>query len=133
MAASTSGRRSSCRVGTPVRFPASSRWPGTPGSSRPSPPGGPPGDGPAPTAAGVSVGDGRRTSVMRPWLAGVGGAPLARPPRGGPAPGLLPAAEAAPDARTTTAHGGTGPPMPFVPEAVVGQGVILAMLAYAGG
>jgi FAD/FMN-containing dehydrogenase len=46
--------------------------------------------------------------------------------------GFIAAAEAAPDELSTIANVMNCPPMPFVAEDVVGQVVILAMLAYAG-
>jgi FAD binding domain/Berberine and berberine like len=46
--------------------------------------------------------------------------------------GFIAAAEAAPDELSTIANVMNCPPMPFLPENVVGQVVILAMLAYAG-
>jgi len=46
--------------------------------------------------------------------------------------GFIAAAEAAPDELSTIANIMNAPPMPFLPEEVHGQVVILAMLAYAG-
>jgi FAD/FMN-containing dehydrogenase len=46
--------------------------------------------------------------------------------------GFIAAAEAAPDELSTIANVMNAPPMPFLPEAVHGQVVILGMLAYAG-
>jgi FAD/FMN-containing dehydrogenase len=46
--------------------------------------------------------------------------------------GFISAAEAAPDEVSTIANVMNAPPMPFLPEEVVGKVVILGMLAYAG-
>ncbi len=46
--------------------------------------------------------------------------------------GFIAAAEAAPDELSTIANIMNAPPMPFLPEEVHGQVVILGMLAYAG-
>ena len=46
--------------------------------------------------------------------------------------GFIAAAEAAPEELSTIANVMPAPPMPFLPEAVQGQLVILAMMAYAG-
>ncbi len=46
--------------------------------------------------------------------------------------GFIAAAEAAPEELTTIANVMNAPPMPFLPEDVVGQVVIMGMLAYAG-
>jgi len=47
--------------------------------------------------------------------------------------GFIAAAEAAPDELSTIANVMPAPPMPFLPEEVHGQLVILATIAYAGG
>ena len=47
--------------------------------------------------------------------------------------GFVAAAEAAPEELSTIANVMNAPPMPFLPSGVVGQVVILAMIAYAGG
>ena len=46
--------------------------------------------------------------------------------------GFIAAAEAAPDELSTIANVMTAPPMPFLPEDVVGTTIILAIVAYAG-
>ena len=46
--------------------------------------------------------------------------------------GFIAAAEAAPEELSTIANVMNAPPMPFLPEEVHGQVVILGMLAYAG-
>jgi FAD/FMN-containing dehydrogenase len=46
--------------------------------------------------------------------------------------GFIAAAEAAPEELSTIANVMSAPPMPFLPEDVVGQPIILAILAYAG-
>ncbi|MGH2418194.1 MAG: FAD-binding oxidoreductase [Candidatus Limnocylindria bacterium] len=46
--------------------------------------------------------------------------------------GFVAAAEAAPDELSTIANVMNAPPMPFLPEEVVGQVVILGMMAFAG-
>jgi FAD/FMN-containing dehydrogenase len=66
-------------------------------------------------------------------LDGVVGGILVLPATADSVAGFIAAAEAAPDELSTIANVMNCPPMPFVPEDVVGQVVILAMLAYAGG
>jgi FAD/FMN-containing dehydrogenase len=66
-------------------------------------------------------------------LDGVVGGILILPATAESVAGFISAAEAAPDEVSTIANVMNCPPMPFVPEGVVGQVVILAMLAYAGG
>jgi FAD/FMN-containing dehydrogenase len=66
-------------------------------------------------------------------LNGVVGGLLVIPATAETVAGFIAAAEAAPDELSTIANVMNCPPMPFVPEDVVGQVVILAMLAYAGG
>jgi FAD/FMN-containing dehydrogenase len=65
-------------------------------------------------------------------LAGVVGGILVLPANADTVAGFIAAAEAAPDELSTIANVMNCPPMPFVPEEVVGQVVILAMLAFAG-
>ena len=66
-------------------------------------------------------------------LDGVVGGILVLPATAESVAGFIAAAQAAPDELSTIANVMNCPPMPFVPEDVVGQVVILAMLAYAGG
>ena len=66
-------------------------------------------------------------------LDGVVGGILVLPANADTIAGFIAAAEAAPDELSTIANVMNCPPMPFVPQDVVGQVVILAMLAYAGG
>jgi len=66
-------------------------------------------------------------------LDGVVGGILVLPASAQTVAGFIAAAEAAPDELSTIANVMNCPPMPFVPEEVHGQVVILAMLAYAGG
>jgi FAD/FMN-containing dehydrogenase len=66
-------------------------------------------------------------------LDGVVGGILVLPANAETVAGFIAAAEAAPDELSTIANVMNCPPMPFVPEEVHGQVVILAMLAYAGG
>jgi FAD/FMN-containing dehydrogenase len=66
-------------------------------------------------------------------LDGVVGGILVLPANAETVAGFIAAAEAAPDELSTIANVMNCPPMPFVPEEIHGQVVILAMLAYAGG
>jgi hypothetical protein len=66
-------------------------------------------------------------------LDGVVGGILVLPATAESVAGFIAAAEAAPDELSTIANVMNCPPMPFVPEEIHGQVVILAMLAYAGG
>jgi FAD/FMN-containing dehydrogenase len=66
-------------------------------------------------------------------LDGVVGGILVLPANAETVAGFVAAAEAAPDELSTIANVMNCPPMPFVPEEIHGQVVILAMLAYAGG
>jgi FAD/FMN-containing dehydrogenase len=66
-------------------------------------------------------------------LAGVVGGMLVLPATPESVAGFIAAADAAPDEVSTIANVMNCPPMPFVPEEIHGQVVILAMLAYAGG
>jgi FAD/FMN-containing dehydrogenase len=65
-------------------------------------------------------------------LDGVVGGLLVLPATAETIAGFIAAAEAAPDEVSTIANVMNCPPMPFVPEDVVGQVVILAMLAFSG-
>jgi FAD/FMN-containing dehydrogenase len=66
-------------------------------------------------------------------LDGVVGGMLVLPATAETVAGFIAAAEAAPDELSTIANVMNCPPMPFVSPDVVGQVVILAMLAFAGG
>jgi len=66
-------------------------------------------------------------------LDGVVGGMLVLPATPESVAGFIAAADAAPDEVSTIANVMNCPPMPFVPEEIHGQVVILAMVAYAGG
>jgi FAD/FMN-containing dehydrogenase len=65
-------------------------------------------------------------------LASVVGGILVLPATAATVAGFIAAAEAAPEELSTIANVMPAPPMPFLPEAVQGQLVILAMMVYAG-
>ena len=65
-------------------------------------------------------------------LAGIVGGMLVLPATTETIAGFIAAAEAAPEEVSTIANVMTAPPMPFLPEDVVGTPVIMGMLAYAG-
>jgi len=65
-------------------------------------------------------------------LASVVGGILVLPATAETVAGFIAAAEAAPEELSTIANVMPAPPMPFLPEAVQGQLVILAMMAYSG-
>ena len=65
-------------------------------------------------------------------LSGIVGGLLILPATAETVAGFVAAADAAPDALTTIANVMNCPPMPFVPEDVVGSVVILGMLVWAG-
>jgi hypothetical protein len=66
-------------------------------------------------------------------LESIVGGMLVLPADAGLIAGFIAAAEAAPDELSTIANVMPAPPMPFLPEEVHGQLVILATIAYAGG
>jgi len=66
-------------------------------------------------------------------LTGIVGGILVLPAEAKVIAGFIAAAQAAPDELSTIANVMPAPPMPFLPEEVHGQMVILGMLAYAGG
>ncbi|HEX7195221.1 MAG TPA: FAD-binding oxidoreductase, partial [Candidatus Limnocylindria bacterium] len=66
-------------------------------------------------------------------LDGIVGGILVLPATADTVAGFIAAAEAAPEELSTIATVMPAPPMPFLPEEVHGQLVILGMLAYAGG
>ena len=65
-------------------------------------------------------------------LDGIVGGMLVLPATAETVAGFIAAAEAAPEEVSTIANVMTAPPMPFLPEDVVGTPVILGMLTYAG-
>ena len=65
-------------------------------------------------------------------LDGVVGGMLILPATPETVAGFIAAAEAAPEELSTIANVMTAPPMPFLPDEVVGQTVIMGILAYAG-
>jgi len=65
-------------------------------------------------------------------LDGIVGGVLVLPANADVIAGFIAAAEAAPDELSTIANVMPAPPMPFLPEAVHGQLVVLGLLAYAG-